>query len=111
MSLTGPALVVLLLAAAVAMPVVLVLTWRRRQGVVAGVALHRKYEMHAAAAAASRSRWLPSWLPTGRKPAARTVSLPAEVDQSASQAKFENGVLTLTLVKKVATGATQLAIN
>ena len=42
---------------------------------------------------------------------ARTVSLPAEVDQSASQAKFENGVLTLTLVKKVATGATQLAIN
>lgn len=42
---------------------------------------------------------------------ARTVSLPAEVDQSASQAKFENGVLTLTLAKKVPTGATQLAIN
>ena len=42
---------------------------------------------------------------------ARTVSLPAEVDQTASQAKFENGVLTLTLAKKVATGATQLAIN
>ena len=42
---------------------------------------------------------------------ARTVSLPAEVDQSASQAKFENGVLTLTLAKKVATGATQLAIS
>jgi HSP20 family protein len=41
---------------------------------------------------------------------ARTVSLPAEVDQSASQAKFENGVLTLTLVKKVATGATQLNV-
>jgi HSP20 family protein len=41
---------------------------------------------------------------------ARTVSLPAEVDQAASQAKFENGVLTLTLVKKVKTGATQLAI-
>jgi HSP20 family protein len=41
---------------------------------------------------------------------ARTVSLPAEVDQSASQAKFENGVLTLTLAKKVATGATQLSI-
>jgi len=41
---------------------------------------------------------------------ARTVSLPAEVDQSASQAKFENGVLTLTLAKKVATGATQLNI-
>jgi len=42
---------------------------------------------------------------------ARGVSLPAEVDQGASQAKFENGVLTLTLAKKVATGATQLAIN
>jgi len=42
---------------------------------------------------------------------ARTVSLPAEVDQTASQAKFENGVLTLTLAKKVATGATQLAIS
>jgi HSP20 family protein len=42
---------------------------------------------------------------------ARTVSLPAEVDQAASQAKFENGVLTLTLAKKFATGATQLNIN
>ena len=41
---------------------------------------------------------------------ARTVSLPAEVDQHASQAKFENGVLTLVLAKKVATGATQLQI-
>ena len=41
---------------------------------------------------------------------ARSVSLPAEVDQGASQAKFENGVLTLTLAKKVATGATQLNI-
>lgn len=41
---------------------------------------------------------------------ARVVSLPAEVDQAASQAKFENGVLTLTLAKKVPTGATQLQI-
>ena len=41
---------------------------------------------------------------------ARTVSLPAEVDQQASQARFENGVLTLVLAKKVATGATQLQI-
>ena len=32
---------------------------------------------------------------------ARTVVLPAEVDQAQSQAKFENGVLTLTLAKKV----------
>lgn len=42
---------------------------------------------------------------------ARTVSLPAEVDQTASQAKFENGVLTLTLAKKVPAGATQLQIG
>jgi HSP20 family protein len=42
---------------------------------------------------------------------ARTVSLPAEVDQHASQAKFENGVLSLVLAKKVATGATQLQIG
>jgi len=41
---------------------------------------------------------------------ARTVSLPTEVDQSASQAKFENGVLTLTLAKKSA-AATQLHVN
>ena len=42
---------------------------------------------------------------------ARSVSLPAEVDQGASQAKFENGVLTLTLAKKVPTGATRLSIG
>ena len=42
---------------------------------------------------------------------ARTVVLPAEVDQSASQARFENGVLTLTLAKRVATGAKQITIN
>jgi HSP20 family protein len=42
---------------------------------------------------------------------ARTVSLPAEVDQSTSVAKFENGVLTLTLAKRVATGATQISIS
>ena len=42
---------------------------------------------------------------------ARTISLPAEVDQAASQASFENGVLTLTLVKRVPTGATQISIN
>jgi HSP20 family protein len=40
----------------------------------------------------------------------RTIVLPAEVDQAASQAKFENGVLTLTLAKKVPAGATQLSI-
>ena len=42
---------------------------------------------------------------------ARTVSLPAEVDQAASQARFENGVLTLVLAKKVPAGATQLSIG
>ena len=42
---------------------------------------------------------------------ARTVSLPAEVDQTASQARFDNGVLTLTLAKKVPTGATQLQVS
>jgi HSP20 family protein len=42
---------------------------------------------------------------------ARTVSLPAEVDQATSQAKLDNGVLTLTLAKKVAAGATQLKVS
>jgi HSP20 family protein len=41
----------------------------------------------------------------------RTIVLPTEVDQAASQAKFENGVLTLTLAKKVPAGATQLSIG
>ena len=41
---------------------------------------------------------------------ARTVVLPAEVDHTQSQAKFEHGVLTLTLAKKVPAGATQLSI-
>lgn len=41
---------------------------------------------------------------------ARTIVLPTEVDQAQSQAKFENGVLTLTLAKKVPAGATQLSI-
>jgi HSP20 family protein len=42
---------------------------------------------------------------------ARTVILPAEVDQTASSARFDNGVLTLTLAKKVPTGATTLSIS
>lgn len=41
---------------------------------------------------------------------ARAVSLPTEVDQAASQARFENGLLTLMLAKKVPAGATQLEI-
>ncbi|MBX3618530.1 MAG: Hsp20/alpha crystallin family protein [Rhizobacter sp.] len=42
---------------------------------------------------------------------ARTISLPAEVDQSSSSARFENGVLTLVLAKRTPTGATVLHID
>ena len=42
---------------------------------------------------------------------ARTVSLPVELDAGASQARFEDGVLTLTLVKKVREGAKTLAVQ
>jgi len=42
---------------------------------------------------------------------ARTVSLPSEVDATATSAKLDNGVLTLTLAKKVPTGATQVQIG
>lgn len=41
----------------------------------------------------------------------RTVVLPAEVDQTASQARVDNGVLTLTLAKKVPTGARRISVN
>lgn len=42
---------------------------------------------------------------------ARSFSLPADVDQSESGAKLENGVLTLTLAKKRASQAAQLTVN
>lgn len=42
---------------------------------------------------------------------ARTVVLPSEVDPASASAKFDNGVLTLSLSKKVPTGATQVAIG
>jgi HSP20 family protein len=42
---------------------------------------------------------------------ARRFNVPTEVDQAASQAKREHGVLTLTLPKKVPTGARQITIN
>lgn len=41
---------------------------------------------------------------------ARSFSLPAEIDQSQSQARFENGVLTLNLVKRIAENGGQLNV-
>ncbi|RZL36044.1 MAG: Hsp20/alpha crystallin family protein [Rubrivivax sp.] len=41
---------------------------------------------------------------------ARSFSLPAEIDQGQSQARFENGVLTLNLVKRVAENGGQLTV-
>lgn len=41
---------------------------------------------------------------------ARSFSLPAEIDQAQSQARFDNGVLTLTLVKRVAENGGQLNV-
>ncbi|MGM9480124.1 Hsp20/alpha crystallin family protein [Roseateles sp. NT4] len=42
---------------------------------------------------------------------ARSFSLPVEIDQTQSQARFENGVLTLNLVKRVAENGGQLTVN
>lgn len=42
---------------------------------------------------------------------ARSVALPVEIDAGASQARFADGVLTLTLVKKQPEGAKTLAIE
>lgn len=42
---------------------------------------------------------------------ARSFALPAELDPAQSTARFENGVLTLTLVKRVAEDGGQLTIN
>jgi len=42
---------------------------------------------------------------------ARTFTLPEEIDQEASSAKLDNGVLTLILAKKRATAAKSLTIN
>ena len=41
---------------------------------------------------------------------ARSFALPAEIDQAQSQARFDNGVLTLTLVKRVAENGGQLNV-
>jgi HSP20 family protein len=42
---------------------------------------------------------------------ARSFTLPEEVDQDASQAKLDNGVLSLTLAKKRAAASRQLTVN
>lgn len=42
---------------------------------------------------------------------ARSFSLPVEIDQGQSQASFENGVLTLNLVKRVAENGGELTVN
>lgn len=41
----------------------------------------------------------------------RTVMLPAEVDQSQAQARYENGVLSLTLPKSSGSKTNRIAIN
>jgi HSP20 family protein len=41
---------------------------------------------------------------------ARSFSLPAEIDQGQSEARFENGVLTLNLVKRVVENGGQLTV-
>lgn len=41
----------------------------------------------------------------------RSFTLPEEIDQEASQAKLDNGVLALTLAKKRAAVAKQLTVN
>jgi HSP20 family protein len=42
---------------------------------------------------------------------ARSFSLPVEIDQGQSQARFENGVLKLNLVKRVAENGGELTVN
>jgi HSP20 family protein len=41
---------------------------------------------------------------------ARNFSLPTEIDQGQSEARFENGVLTLNLVKRIAENGGQLTV-
>ena len=42
---------------------------------------------------------------------ARSFQLPAEIDQAQAKAKYDNGVLTLTLPKKLPSAAQRLAIE
>ncbi|HMN21157.1 MAG TPA: Hsp20/alpha crystallin family protein [Ottowia sp.] len=41
----------------------------------------------------------------------RSLQLPADIDQAGAKAKYDNGVLTLTLPKKAAGGSQRLAIE
>jgi HSP20 family protein len=41
----------------------------------------------------------------------RTFTLPVEIDEEASTAKYENGVLELTLAKKAAQAGRKLTIQ
>jgi HSP20 family protein len=43
--------------------------------------------------------------------AQRSFTLPGEIDVAAAEAKYENGVLDLTLPKKAGAGAKTLAIH
>ena len=42
---------------------------------------------------------------------ARSFTLPCDIDQAESEARMDNGVLTLNLTKRRANGATQLTVN
>ncbi len=42
---------------------------------------------------------------------ARSFQLPQEIDNSAAKAKYDNGVLTLTLPKKVGRGSQRLSVE
>ena len=41
----------------------------------------------------------------------RSLQLPADIDQAAAKARYDNGVLSLTLPKKQASGSQRLAIE
>ncbi|HEX7953349.1 MAG TPA: Hsp20/alpha crystallin family protein [Burkholderiales bacterium] len=66
-------------------------------------------EVREEKAADKETAWLLRERSFGR--IARTVTLPEEMDETASSAKWENGVLYLTLPKKRTSAAKRLAIH
>lgn len=50
-------------------------------------------------------------LPSGKGPRGQNPAYTQRVDKDASKARFDNGVLRLTLPKKAATSAQRLAID